>query len=115
MIGVGTDGDKHGGIAGSWSDEDQEFVATCAEFPALSWLATAPERALGGIRTLVQECVADMQRSGEPVPEPLSTRRFSGRFMVRVPPQLHRSLATQAAESGISLNRLVTHKLSRQG
>jgi len=85
MIGVGTDGDKHGGIAGSWSDEDQEFVATCAEFPALSWLEPAPERALG-----------------------------SG-FIVRVPPQLHRSLATQAAESGISLNRLVTHKLSRQG
>jgi len=99
----------------SWSDEDQEFVATCAEFPALSWLDSTPERALGGIRKLVQDCAADMQRSGEPLPEPLSTRRFSGRFMVRVPPDLHRSLATQAAESGISLNRLVTHKLSHQG
>ena len=99
----------------SWSEEDQEFVGTCAEFPSLSWLDTAPERALGGIRKLVRECVADMKRSGEALPEPLSTRRFSGRFMVRVPPELHRSLATQAAESGISLNRLVTHKLSRQG
>ena len=98
----------------SWSDEDQEFVGTCAEFPGLSWLDTAPERALGGIRKLVKDCVADMKRSGESIPEPLSTRRFSGRFMVRVPPTLHRSLATQAAESGISLNRLVTHKLSQQ-
>ena len=98
----------------SWSDEDQEFVGTCAEFPGLSWLDTAPERALGGIRKLVKDCVADMKRSGESIPEPLSTRRFSGRFMVRVPPALHRSLATQAAESGISLNRLVTHKLSQQ-
>ncbi|NGX17009.1 type II toxin-antitoxin system HicB family antitoxin [Wenzhouxiangella sp. XN24] len=97
----------------SWSDEDHEFVATCAEFQALSWLDAAPERALGGIRKLVQDSVADMERSGEPLPEPLSTRRFSGRFVVRVPPDLHRSLATQAAESGISLNRLVTHKLSR--
>lgn len=99
----------------TWSDEDQEFVGTCAEFPALSWLDAEPERALGGIRRLVRECVGDMERSGEAVPEPLSIRRFSGRFMVRVPPELHRSLATQAAESGISLNRLVTHKLSRQG
>jgi predicted HicB family RNase H-like nuclease len=99
----------------TWSEEDQEFVSTCAEFPALSWLDGAPDRALGGIRKLVEECVADMRRSGEAVPEPLSTRPFSGRFMVRVPPELHRSLATQAAESGISLNRLVTHKLSRQG
>jgi predicted HicB family RNase H-like nuclease len=99
----------------SWSDEDQEFVGTCAEFPGLSWLDATPENALGGIRKLVRECVADMKSSGEPPPEPLSTRRFSGKFMVRVPPELHRSLATQAAESGISLNRLVTHKLSRHG
>jgi predicted RNase H-like HicB family nuclease len=99
----------------SWSEEDQEFVATCTEFPALSWLDAAPEQALGGIRKLVQGCVSDMKRAGEPLPEPLATRRFSGRFMVRVPSELHRNLATQAAESGISLNRLVTHKLSRQG
>jgi predicted HicB family RNase H-like nuclease len=99
----------------TWSEEDQEFVGTCAEFPGLSWLDTAPDRALGGIRKLAQECLADMQRSGVTIPEPLSTRPFSGRFMVRVPPELHRNLATQAAESGISLNRLVTHKLSRRG
>lgn len=98
-----------------WSDEDQEFVATCAEFQALSWLHAEPEQALVGIRNLVQDCVADLERSGEPLPDPLSTKRFSGRFMVRLPPDLHRSLATQAAESGISLNRLVTHKLSQQG
>jgi predicted HicB family RNase H-like nuclease len=97
----------------TWSEEDQEFVGTCAEFPGLSWLDIAPERALGGIRKIVKQCMADMKRSGEPLPEPLSTRQFSGRFMVRVPPELHRNLATQAAESGISLNRLVSHKLSR--
>ena len=52
----------------SWSDEDREFVATCAEFPALSWLDTAPEEALSSMRKLVEECVADMARLGEPLP-----------------------------------------------
>jgi predicted HicB family RNase H-like nuclease len=33
--------------------------------------------------------------------------------MVRIPPDVHRKLAIQAAESGISLNRIASSKLSR--
>jgi predicted HicB family RNase H-like nuclease len=33
--------------------------------------------------------------------------------MVRIPPDLHRRLALEAAESGVSLNRLAADKLSR--
>ena len=29
----------------TWSAEDEEFVATCTEFPSLSWLAGTPELA----------------------------------------------------------------------
>jgi len=50
--------------------------------------------------------------TGEPVPEPLSERRYSGRFLVRVPPALHRALVTEAAEQGVSLNRLVSARLA---
>lgn len=96
----------------SWSEEDEEYVGTCAEFPGLSWLDGSPEKALSGLRKVVADCVADMKAAGEAVPQPLSTRSFSGRFMVRVPPELHRNLVTQAAESGVSLNRLVSHKLT---
>ncbi|MFP6829839.1 MAG: type II toxin-antitoxin system HicB family antitoxin [Gammaproteobacteria bacterium] len=95
----------------TWSEEDQEHVGLCAEFPGLSWLESDPEKALAGIRKLVKSCVADMKKHDEPVPEPLSARRFSGKFMVRVPPETHRILALQAAESGVSLNRLVASKL----
>lgn len=96
----------------SWSDEDREYVASSAEFPSLSWLDASPEAALAGIRKVVRSCVADMKRNGEVIPEALATKAFSGRFVVRVPPQLHRNLATQAAEAGVSLNRLVSHKLA---
>jgi predicted HicB family RNase H-like nuclease len=95
-----------------WAEDDQEYVALCAEFPSLSWLDATPDKVLAGLRKVVAECVIDLKKSGEPVPEPLSSKSFSGRFVVRVPPQLHRHLATEAAESGISLNRLVSHKLS---
>lgn len=97
----------------SWSEEDQEYVATCIEFPSLSWLANSPEKSLSGMRKVVADCIAEMQEAGEPIPEPLAEKSFSGRFMVRVPPQLHRNLAVQAAEAGVSLNRLASHKLSQ--
>ncbi len=96
----------------TWSEEDQEYVGLCAEFPGLSWLEKTPEKSLQGIRRLVNESVTDLKRNKEPVPDPISTRPYSGKFVVRVPPEVHRMLAIQAAESGISINRLVSSKLS---
>ena len=34
----------------SWSEEDQEYVGLCAEFPRISWLKPNPEVAL------IKEC-----------------------------------------------------------
>ena len=96
----------------TWSEDDAEYVGLCAEFPSLSWLAQTPEAALKGIRTLVEKVVSDMLSNEESVPEPIATKHFSGKFMVRVPPDVHRELAIQAAEAGVSLNRLASAKLS---
>jgi predicted HicB family RNase H-like nuclease len=82
------------------------------EFPFLSWLAATPEAALLGIRQMVSEAVADMQSTGETVPEPLAERHYSGEFRVRIPPEIHRALTLQAAEQGVSLNRLASAKLA---
>jgi predicted HicB family RNase H-like nuclease len=68
--------------------------------------------ALTGIRKLVKSCVKDMVINKEAIPEAPSARKFSGKFIVRVPPETHRLLAIQAAESGVSLNRLIASKLS---
>jgi predicted HicB family RNase H-like nuclease len=96
----------------TWSEEDGEYVGLCAEFPSLSWLARTPEAALRGIRKLVNKVIADMIQNTEPIPNPIATRQFSGKFMVRVPPDVHRQLSIEAAEAGVSLNRLASAKLS---
>ncbi len=96
----------------TWSDEDQEYVGLCAEFSSLSWLEKSPEKALQGIRKLIKDAVSDLRSNNEPIPEPISTRSFSGKFMVRVPPDTHRMLTIKAAESGVSLNRFISSKLS---
>jgi len=97
----------------SWSEEDQQHVGLCVEFPGLSWLSKSPETALRGIRRVVAEVVEDLRSQGEPVPEALSAKAYSGKFVVRVPPDVHRQLALEAALQGVSLNRLASAKLGR--
>ena len=96
----------------TWSPDDGDHVGLCIEFPSLSWLAKTPEDALSGIRKIVAKVVSDMRSNGEQIPKPLSEKRYSGEFRVRIPPDVHRTLAIQAAEQGISLNRLASAKLS---
>lgn len=64
----------------TWFREDQEYVATCAEFPSLSWLDGDEVEALRGIRRLVAETVEDMRANGEPVPEPSREAGIRGDF-----------------------------------
>ncbi|MGO4533844.1 type II toxin-antitoxin system HicB family antitoxin [Leifsonia sp. 2MCAF36] len=95
-----------------WSAEDREFVGQVAEFPSLSWLAPTQSEALRGVVQLVEDVVEDMDRAGEPIPEPFAERPYSGEFKVRIPPELHRRLAIRAAEEHVSLNRLVSSRLA---
>ena len=99
----------------TWSAEDEEYVGLCLEFPLLSWLAESADEAFSGIRALVRDLLADMESTGETPPAPLAERRYSGRFVVHLPPEVHRTLVLQAAEAGVSLNRLVSARLAGAG
>ena len=55
-----------------WSEEDQEFVGLCAEFPSLSWLNKSQPAAFKGIRDLVEEVLLDIKKNDEELPEGLS-------------------------------------------
>lgn len=95
----------------SWSAEDESYVGTVAELPSLSWLATDRAEAFDGIQRLSVEVVDEMLASGEQPPEAIADRSYSGKFLVRVPPEVHRRLAIEAAEQHVSLNRLAAARL----
>ena len=88
------------------------FLQTENASPSLSWLAEIPEAALKGIRKVVAEGAKILEADGEPTPKALSNKKYSGKFSIRIPPEVHRNLSIQAAEEGISLNRLIGAKLS---
>ena len=97
----------------TWSEEDQEYVGLCTEFPSLSWLDESQELALKGIRKLISEAIKEMKENKEKIPIPFSIRKYSGKFMVRIPPEVHKKLAELAAEEGVSINRLVSARLAK--
>ncbi|MFJ2367990.1 type II toxin-antitoxin system HicB family antitoxin [Microbacterium sp. NPDC087665] len=94
-----------------WSAEDEAFVGTVAELPSLSWIAEKQPDAFLGIRALVSDVLKDMEENGEPAPEAIADRSYSGKFMVRLTPEAHRQLALDAAEQHVSLNRLAANRL----
>jgi predicted HicB family RNase H-like nuclease len=96
----------------TWSAQDNEFVAICAELPSLSGLAPSQIEALEGLQDLLREVITDMEEQGEQVSQPFAERSYSGKFNLRVGESLHRELAIQAAEDGMSLNQYVLRKLS---
>ncbi len=95
-----------------WSDEDKMYVGLCAEFGLLSHLDHTPEGAFAGIRDVVAFAVDSLNKGGDPIPEPLSTRQYSGTLTLRVPPETHRALAMDASEAGVSMNRLAAERLA---
>lgn len=63
----------------SWSEEDQEYVATVAEFTSLLWLDADQQQAEQRLLDLGAEVLEDIEASGEVAPTPLCNRRSSGK------------------------------------
>lgn len=95
-----------------WDGESERFVASCAEMPDVTFTSGSQLEAFVGIRNAVEAEVSRLAKSGEEAPEPLTERRYSGRILVRIPPELHRRLTIEAAEQHVSLNRLISNRLA---
>ncbi len=98
-----------------WSEEDEVFVARVAEFPSLAAHGDTLEDALREIKNIVGFVLQDLEENNEFVPEPFGKRSFSGRLVLRMPEYLHRRLALESMQQGVSLNQLLNLKLEANG
>ena len=94
-----------------WSEEDDAYIARVAEFQSLAAHGDTQEDALREIKDVVRFVLSDLKKNKEPIPEPLGKRSFSGRLVLRMPEYLHRKLALEASQQGVSLNQLLNLKL----
>jgi predicted HicB family RNase H-like nuclease len=59
----------------------------------------------------VAEWLAIHEQDGRALPKPLSGKAYSGRFVLRVSPPVHKALAIRAQTAGKSLNTYCVEKL----
>ncbi len=95
-----------------WSEEDEAFLARVAEFPSLAAHGDSTLEALNEIQEVVRLVILDLKEEGESVPQPFSSRQYSGKLNLRLPRTLHRELAKEAVVENVSLNQLIVTKLA---
>src|SRR5215213_3954321 len=95
----------------AWSDEDQEYVATCPAFPGLSALGESEAEALAEAKIALDLFIQTYEHKGISLPPPQVVETYSGQFRVRLPKSLHRRAAEIAASDGESLNQFVVRAI----
>ena len=94
-----------------WSEEDQSYIATVAEFPRLSSVEDTQAEAFQGMVDLVRFILVEMEKDGETPPAPLTKKVYSGEIRLRMPSEVHRRIAIEAAEQGTSINQLLLSRI----
>lgn len=94
------------------ASEGGGYMASAVELPGCMATGETEAEALEELRDAIRSWVLTAREFGDEVPAPTSTYHYSGKFVVRVPSSLHRSLALRAGIEGVSLNHLVSTLLS---
>jgi predicted RNase H-like HicB family nuclease len=88
------------------------FHASILELDGCQSTGDTFEEAYAGLREAMEGWVETKLENGFPIPLPLDTNKFSGKFVVRLPRTLHARLAMEAEREGVSLNQYTLYKLS---
>ena len=94
-----------------WSDEDQCFIGRCPEIMAGGVHGSDEERVYAELCQAVEEMLELIHADGHALPESLAAKKFSGKFVLRLEPAMHRRLAAKALAAGESLNSYCTKTL----
>ncbi len=98
----------------AWSDENDCYLATIPEFPGLMTHGDTPEEAVVEAEVAAQGFLEIYEEDGDPIPEPIKVKEYSGSLRIRIPKSLHKKLAVEAYREGVSLNTYMIHLLSTQ-
>lgn len=95
-----------------WSEEDSSYIAEVPELPGCMADGATPEAAIKEAKKAARLWIEVAKKEKREIPGPIDQRRYSGKFVVRVLPELHRELDFEAKTQKVSLNRLVALKLA---
>ncbi len=98
-----------------WSEEDQCYVGTCPGMMLGGIHGSNETRVYEELCQAVDEWIRLYQEDGDPLPAATAGKDYSGKFVVRVGKELHKTLAVKALREGESLNSYCVYLLREQG
>lgn len=96
-----------------WSQEDQCFIGRCPMLFGGAVHGTDEAKVYKQLCETAEEWIRILRDDRIPLPKRAGSAGFSGKFMVRIDPTLHRRLSLKAMVEGESLNSLVAKTLAK--
>jgi predicted HicB family RNase H-like nuclease len=93
--------------------EDGEYLAHFVELPNVSAFGESPEEALEELAAAWEGVKESYRKRGESIPIAPARKEYSGQFNMRIDRRLHRALAIEAVQAGVTLHAIVSQKLAR--
>lgn len=93
-------------------EEGGGYLISFTDFSECIADGETPEEAIRNGWDALAETMAALEEMGLPVPEPASGGSSSGKFIQRIPKNLHARLTLRAKQEGVSMNTLVTSFLA---
>ena len=99
-------------IVVTWSEEDKGWGIKVPELPGCFSFAAQIKDTPKMAFQVIESWIGATKKKGLEIPEPASIKEYSGKFITRINPDLHRELALKAKLKGGSINRLVEEILN---
>lgn len=96
-----------------WSPEDACFVGSAPPLVGRCCHGDREEEVFAELSQIVEEWLAIHAADSKALPAAVSTKRYSGKFQLRLTPDLHRLLALRAAMSRRSINDLAVEAIRK--
>jgi antitoxin HicB len=96
-----------------YDKDDHSYVLYFPELRGCMTSGKTAEAALKNAADAKENWIMSALADKAAIPEPLSSRQYSGQFKLRMPKQLHRVIAERAEEEGISMNQFLVYTLEK--
>ena len=94
-----------------WSDEDNCYIGTSPGLFDGGVHGQDETEVFKELCEVIEDTISIMKESGKPLPKATANREFSGKIALRIPPELHKTVAIKAMQEGESISKLIQHKL----
>ena len=95
-----------------WSDKDGCFVGSAPPIIGPCCHGRTEAEVMAQLSVIVEEWVEVMLGDGHPLPKGTAGKKYSGQFVVRLAPELHKKASLKALARGESLNQYVASALA---